>query len=52
MGGVYKNNPYKRKYTLKALCIINSNSYFVDKIKKTNTFMCVLLKLFIKQNAY
>lgn len=52
MGGVYKNNPYKCKYTLKTLCIINSNSYSVANIKKTNIFRCVLLKLFIKQNAY
>lgn len=52
MGDVYKNNPYKCKYTLKALCIINSNNYLVAKIKKTNIFKCVLLKLFIKQYAY
>ena len=52
MRGVYKNNPYKCKYTLKTLCIINSNSYLVAKIKKTNIFTHVLLKIFIKQNAY
>ena len=52
MRGVYKNNPYKCKYTLNTLCIINSNSYLVTKIKKTNIFKCVLLKLFIKQNVY
>lgn len=52
MGGVYKNNAYKCKYTLKALCIINNNSYLVAKIKKTNIFTYVLLKLFIKQNVY
>ena len=52
MGRIHKNNPYKCKYTLKALCIINNNSYSVANIKKTNIFKCVLLKLFIKQYVY
>lgn len=38
MGGVYKNNHYKCKYTLKTLCIINNISYLVANIKKTNIF--------------